>query len=331
MHRDTPHREPAYEQQSKILYNIAKVLSILLSLRRFVMLDYQPNIVLSERDYTIVGKRPIRPDGIAKVTGRATYGADLRLPGMLYGKILRSPYAHARIRSIDTRHAEELPGVYATMTAADLAQPSGKLVDLAEGVQHNMRFLSNNIMAADKVLYKGHAIAAVAATSPHLAEEALALIQVEYEELPPVLTAAEVMQPGAPLLHDRLASLTNINIRPGGLLADDDPTPGSNLANHIEFRLGNIDDCRSTQSQSSLWGAGRRRNVGHSATRRGHQCRVSRHRCPHQSSSTVAGPYPGGPVGERGGDERHGWEVSRCVSSLLPLTATVQRGSQQSR
>jgi CO/xanthine dehydrogenase Mo-binding subunit len=202
------------------------------------MLDYQPNIVLSEKDYAVVGKRPIRPDGIAKVTGRATYGADIRLPGMLYGKILRSPYAHARIKSIDTRHAEELPGVYATMTAADLAQPSGRLVDLAEGVQHNLRFLSNNIMAAEKVLYKGHAVAAVAATSPHLAEEALALIQVEYEELPPVLTAEEAMKPGAPLLHDRLASLTNSNIRPGGLLADDDPAPGSNLANRIEFRLG---------------------------------------------------------------------------------------------
>ena len=114
-------------------------------------------------------------------------------------------------------------------------------MDLAEGVQHNMRFLSNNLMAADKVLYKGHAVAAVAATSLHLAEEALALIQVEYEELPAVLTAADAMKPGAPLLHERLASLTNLNIRPGGLLADDDPMPGSNLANRIEFRLGNID------------------------------------------------------------------------------------------
>jgi hypothetical protein len=107
--------------------------------------------------------------------------------------------------------------VYATMTAADLAQPSGRLVDLAEGVQHNLRFLSNNIMAAEKVLYKGHAVAAVAATSPHLAEEA--------------------MKPGATLLHDRLASLTNSNIRPGGLLADDDPTPGSNLGAHGCGRL----------------------------------------------------------------------------------------------
>jgi xanthine dehydrogenase molybdenum-binding subunit len=132
------------------------------------MLTYEPNIVLSNQEYNVVGKRPIRPDGAEKVTGHANYGADVRLPGMLYGKILRSPYGHARIKSIDTRHAAELPGVYAVVTSADLAQPSGRLVDLAEGMIHNMRFLSNNIMAADKVLYKGHAIAAVAATSPHI-------------------------------------------------------------------------------------------------------------------------------------------------------------------
>src|SRR2546426_7233862 len=203
------------------------------------MLEYKPNIVLSEKDYNIVGKRPIRPDGAEKVTGYATYGADIRLPGMLYGKVLRSPYAHARIKSIDTRHAMELPGVHAVITSEDLAQPSGRIVDLAEGVMHNMRFLSNNIMAADKALYKGHAIAAVAATSPHIAEEALALIQVEYEELPPVLTAADAMKPGAPLLHERLASQSTPG-RPGGILNDDDPSPGSNLANHFEFRMGDM-------------------------------------------------------------------------------------------
>src|SRR6266704_3141510 len=204
------------------------------------MLEYKPNIVLSEKDYNIVGKRPIRPDGAEKVTGYATYGADIRLPGMLYGKVLRSPYAHARIKSIDTRHAMELPGVHAVITSEDLAQPSGRIVDLAEGVMHNMRFLSNNIMAADKALYQGHAIAAVAATSPHIAEEALALIQVEYEELPPVLSAADAMKPGAPLLHERLASQSTPG-RPGGILNDDDPTPGSNLANHFEFRLGDVE------------------------------------------------------------------------------------------
>jgi len=203
------------------------------------MLTYEPNIVLSHQEYNIVGKRPIRPDGAEKVTGNAHYGADVHLPGMLYGKILRSPHVHARIKSIDTRHAQELPGVYAVVTSADLAQPSGRLVDLAEGMIHNMRFMSNNILAADKVLYKGHAVAAVAATSPYIAEEALGLIQVEYEELPPVLSAAEAMQPGAPLLHERLASQSAPG-RPGGTLNDDDPTPGSNLANHFEFRMGDI-------------------------------------------------------------------------------------------
>lgn len=205
------------------------------------MLEYEPNMVLSNQTYNVVGTRPIRHDGAEKVTGQARYGADVLLPGMLYGKILRSPYAHARIKSINTSHAEELPGVHAVITSADLSQPSSKLVDLAEGVLHNMRFLSNNIMAADKALYKGHAIAAVAATSPHIAEEALALIQVEYEELPPVLSAEEAMKEGAPLLHERLAKISNPNLRPGGTLDEDDPTPGSNVANHFEFRLGDTE------------------------------------------------------------------------------------------
>jgi CO/xanthine dehydrogenase Mo-binding subunit len=205
------------------------------------MLDNESNIVLSSQEYNVVGKRPIRQDGAEKVTGQATYGADIRLPGMLYGKILRSPYAHARIKSIETRHAEELPGVHAIITSADLAQPSGRVVDLAEGAIHNMGFMCNNIMAADKVLYKGHALAAVAATSPYIAEEALALIQVEYEVLPTVSTAREAMQDGAPVLHERLASLSNPALRPGGMLSDDDPSTGSNIANHFEFRLGDVD------------------------------------------------------------------------------------------
>ena len=205
------------------------------------MLEYESNIVLSNEEFNEVGKRPIRHDGAEKVTGQARYGADIRLPGMLHGKVLRSPHGHARIKSIDTRHAEELPGVYAVVTSGDLAQPSGRVVDLAEGVMHNMRFLSNNILAADKVLYKGHAIAAVAATSPHVAERALELIEVDYEELPAVMSADEALKPGAPLLHERLATISNPNMRPGGTLEDDDPTDGSNLSNHFEFRLGDVE------------------------------------------------------------------------------------------
>lgn len=205
------------------------------------MLEDKPNIVLSTKEYNVVGKRPIRHDGAEKVTGQARYGADVNLPGMLYGKVLRSPYAHARIKSIDTRHAEELPGVHAVITSEVFTQPPGRVVDLAEGAIHNLRFMCNNIMAVDKVLYKGHALAAVAATSPYIAEEALALIQVEYEVLPVVATAQDAMKEGAPLLHERLASLNNPALRPGGYMDDDDSSPGSNVSNHFEFRLGDVE------------------------------------------------------------------------------------------
>jgi xanthine dehydrogenase molybdenum-binding subunit len=208
---------------------------------RHEMLEDKPNIVLSNQEYNVVGKRPIRQDGAEKVTGQARYGADVHLPGMLYGKILRSPYAHARIRSIDTRHAEELPGVHAVITSSALTRPSGRLVDLAEGAIHNMGFMCNNIMAGDKALYKGHAIAAVAATSPYIAEQALELIEVDYEVLPNVATAEDAMKEGAPLLHDQLATISNPALRAGGYKSDGDDTPPSNISNHFEFRLGDVE------------------------------------------------------------------------------------------
>lgn len=194
----------------------------------------------STQEYNVIGTRPIRPDGTDKVIGRAQYGADVRLTGLLYGKILRSPHAHARIKSIDVSRAQALPGVKAVVTSAELPQPSGKVTDLGEGAMINPRFLSNNILAAGKVLYKGHAVAAVAATSPHIAEEALALIAVDYEVLPPVLDAKQAMQPDAPILHERLMSLANPNIRPGGLREEDDPSAGSNVANHFVFEVGDV-------------------------------------------------------------------------------------------
>ena len=205
------------------------------------MLDYKPNIVLSNEEFNVVGSRPVRPDGAEKVTGRARYGADTVLPGLLYGKILRSPHSHAVIKSVDTSAAEALPGVRAVVTSADWPETSRRLSDLAEGAIQNLGFLSTNVLARGKALYKGHAIAGVAAISPHVAEQALELIKVDYEVLPPVLSADEAMKPGAPLLHDRLAGLSNAAMRPGGLLDDDDPTVGSNIANHFEFRLGDVE------------------------------------------------------------------------------------------
>ena len=205
------------------------------------MLDYKPNIVLSNQEYNVVGTRPVRPDGADKVTGKAHYSADISLPGLLYGKVLRSPHAHARIKAIDASRAAAHPGVRAVVTAADLQKPSGRASELAEGAMVNYRFLSNNVLAEDKALYKGHAIAAVAAASAHAAEEALQLIAVDYEVLPPVMDAREAMQPDAPLLHERLAGMTTASIRAGGVLDDDDPRNGTNIANHFEFKLGDID------------------------------------------------------------------------------------------
>ena len=135
--------------------------------------------------YKVVGTRPIRHDGLDKVTGRANFGADIHLPGLLHGKILRSPHAHARIKSIDTSKAEALPGVRSVATAKDFPIVEDKVIDFAE-IQGNARMMADNVLANDKVLYKGHAVAAVAAISPHIAEEALNLIEVDYEVLPPV-------------------------------------------------------------------------------------------------------------------------------------------------
>ena len=160
-------------------------------------------MVPETREFRVVGTRPIRHDGIDKVTGRARYGADLNLPGMLHGKVLRSPHAHARILRIDTARARSLPGVHAIVTGADLPEVADGLQESGEGAS-NPRDTSHNVLARDKVLYEGHAIAAAAATSAHLAEEALSLIEVEYEVLPPVLDVLAAMRPDAPILHEDL-------------------------------------------------------------------------------------------------------------------------------
>ena len=199
------------------------------------------NIVLSTEQFNVVGTTPIRHDGTDKVTGRAQYGADIRLPGMLYGKILRSPHAHARIKSIDTSEAEKMPGVHAVVTSADFPQASGRVVDLGEGAMTNPKFLSNNCLAEEKALYKGHAIAGVAADSFQEAEEALKLIEVEYEVLPPVVDILQAMQEDATPVHERLANLATVNVRPGGLRNDDETGKVTNIANHLTFEMGDLE------------------------------------------------------------------------------------------
>ena len=198
------------------------------------------NIVLSTQEYDVVGTRPIRHDGTDKVTGRAQYSADIQLPGLLHGKVLRSPHPHAIIKSINVSKALALPGVKAVVTGEELIQPSGLASDVSEGAMSNPRFLSNNTLAIDKVLYKGHAVAAVAASSPHVAEEALSLIEVDYEVLPPVLDVRDAMKEGAPILHDGLATVDRVGTRAGGLRSGEDSSPASNVANHFVFEPGDV-------------------------------------------------------------------------------------------
>ena len=186
------------------------------------------NVVLSTKQYKVVGTRPIRHDGTDKVTGRAKYGGDFQMAGLLHGKVLRSPHAHARIRSIDASKALALPGVKAVVTSAELPRPSDKAIDLGEGEQVDLRFLSNNCLAADKVLYKGHAVAAVAATNPHMAEEALSLIDVDYEVLSPIVNVLEAMKEDAPLLHEDLTT-TELGER---------TDRHSNIVSHFRHTLG---------------------------------------------------------------------------------------------
>lgn len=183
-----------------------------------------------EHKFKVIGTRPIRHDGVDKVVGRAKYGADISLPGMLHAKVLRSPHAHARIKVIDASAALALPGVKAVITGADFPDIPPELVQIGENFV-NARNVSMNLMAREKVLYDGHAVAAVAATSPHIAEEALKLIKVEYERLPHVQDVLEAMKDDAPILHPEL--------RTGGVAEKiDKPT---NVANQVRFARGDLE------------------------------------------------------------------------------------------
>jgi CO/xanthine dehydrogenase Mo-binding subunit len=178
----------------------------------------------------VVGTRPIRPDGVDKVTGRANFGADMTMPGMLWGKIKRSPHAHARIVKIDTSKAEKLPGVKAVITAEDFPNIASEEAFVGEGPM-NFRDLSRNCIARDKVLYEGHAVAAVAAISQAIADEALELIDVQYEVLPHVIDVEEAMKPDAPILHD---DLFTANVEPT-------PTKPSNVSKRVYYAKGDIE------------------------------------------------------------------------------------------
>jgi len=174
----------------------------------------------SNTEFSAVGKRPVRHDGYDKVTGKALYGADMNLPGMIHGSILRSPHAHARIISINTSKAEAHPDVHAVISNTDFPQHENKSASIIPGPPLNPKEQTDNILAGEKVLYKGHPIAAVAASSPHMAEEALNLITVDYEILDSVSTVEAALAEGAPLLHKKYEN---------------------NIASHAQLRLGDVD------------------------------------------------------------------------------------------
>src|SRR5271169_4965967 len=178
----------------------------------------------NEQELKIVGTRPIRPDGVEKVTGRANFGADRAMPGMLYGKIKRSPHAHARITKINTESALALPGVRAVVTAADFPEIRPEEAFVGEGPM-NFRDLSRNVMTRDKALYEGHAVAAL---SPIIAAEAVELIEVEYEVLPHVIDVEAAMAADAPLFHDDLFTQ---GVEPK-------PEKPSNIAKRVTFSKG---------------------------------------------------------------------------------------------
>src|SRR6202012_4632641 len=148
-----------------------------------------------------IGQLTIRPDGMDKVTGRAQFAADTAMPGMIWGKVLRSPHPHARIKSINTKKAEALPGVKAVVTARDVVDFPIEKGAVMLGIQ-DMRWMCRNVMAREKALFPGHPVAAVAATTEAIAAKACELIEVDYEVLPWSIEIDDALKPDAPILHD---------------------------------------------------------------------------------------------------------------------------------
>jgi CO/xanthine dehydrogenase Mo-binding subunit len=177
----------------------------------------------TNQEFKMVGTRPARPDGVDKVTGRATYGADVFAPGQLVGAILRSPHAHAKIKKIDTSKAEKLQGVKAIVTCKDLP-------DLTNGDRAMLDILEN-CMARGRALYDGHAVAAVAAVDAETARKALSLIKVDYKILPHVTDVDEAMKPGAPIVQPHIRT---IGVEPP-------PDKASNIAQISEFGHGDVE------------------------------------------------------------------------------------------
>lgn len=182
----------------------------------------------NKSDYKVIGTRPVRHDGVEKVTGRAVYGADVKVPGLIWGEVLRSTEVHAKIKSIDTSDAEKFPGVIAVMTHDDLANPGR---DTTRNGLNDVDREFYNIMAKDKVMYKGHVIAAVAAIDRNTAQEAVRKIKVEYEKLQPITNVDDATAKNAPILLDDLI---------GDHLGEE--IKNTNIATHFRHEFGNVEE-----------------------------------------------------------------------------------------
>ena len=185
-----------------------------------------------DNTYKVIGTTPIRHDGVEKVTGEALYGSDINLSGQFHGKVLRSPHAHARILSIDTSRAEALDGVHAVITGQDIPEPADKIISGGEGDGNLLKYKTENILARAKTHYHGHPVAAVAAINPHVAGQAVKLIDVTYEVLPAVLEVREAMAPDAPIIIEDL--LTELDDQ---VISE---TP-SNIAEKMVYETGDVD------------------------------------------------------------------------------------------
>lgn len=175
-------------------------------------------------EHTVIGKRIPKVDALAKATGSARFATDVYFPGMLWAKVLRSPYPHARIISIDTEKAKNLPGVKAVLTAEDVPD-----------ARYGALVLDMPIFARNKVRYVGESVAAVAAVDEMTALKAVDLIRVEYEELPPVFDPLEAMQPDAPVIHENLPEYITLFERTDRAMA-------GNVNYQAEITKGNIKD-----------------------------------------------------------------------------------------
>ena len=182
------------------------------------------------QEFKYIGQRTIRPDGFDKVTGRATYGADLTLPGMIWGKTLRSPHAHAKILSIDTSKAEAHPDVMSVATFKDFVSLQSESVAGTEDAA-GVLDVARNCLADDKVLYHGHAIAAIAARTESAAKDALGLIDVKYELLPAVMDVEDAMKEDSSVLHDDMFTAGY----------DEKPSKASNIATRVEMKMGDVE------------------------------------------------------------------------------------------